>query len=75
MSDDKLVKSGRAIVKRNMEVYNAGVAASGKGPKAVSQAMAKKYMEQRGGGVTNRTNYDYSLGGSKEGDAVYLRRK
>ena len=70
-SDAKLIAAGRAVAKRNMQVLKEGVAAQNAG-KNVKQAMKDKYIEQRGGNVTMRPGYDYSLGGSKEADKNYF---
>jgi len=74
-ADDRLVRQGRAIAKRNMEVMKAGAAVSGQGPKKVAEAMRDKYVEQRGGNATLRRGYDYSLGGSAAADREYLKKK
>jgi hypothetical protein len=58
-----------------MAVYKAGQAAAGKGPSSVAKAMKDKYMEQRGGAVTDRPGYDYATGGSAVADEQYLGRK
>lgn len=63
------------IAKKNLEVAKAGASKQGKGASAVKKAMADKYIEQRGGGVTDRPGYDYAIGGSKAGDEYYLNRK
>lgn len=73
-SDDRLVRQGRAIVKRNLDIMKAGAAASGKGPKAVQKAMAEKYVRDYRG-TAREGGYDHSLGGSAAADREYLKKK